>query len=104
MKDLLRTQLRLLTFRISREELLALDRRHLAFGLAVTWLVGMGRWWDDPNATPWQAAGLGSLAYVLVLAALLTAVMALLRPADWTFQRVSTFLSLTSAPALLYAI
>jgi hypothetical protein len=39
---LARTPPRPLSFRGSREELLALDRRHLILGLVCTWLVGMG--------------------------------------------------------------
>lgn len=38
-----RVALRVLCFEATREELLSLDRRHLALGLAATWLVGMGR-------------------------------------------------------------
>ena len=52
MAAVLKTALRFLTFRASRDELLAPDRRHLAFGLACTWVVGMGRYWDDPGAHP----------------------------------------------------
>jgi hypothetical protein len=63
----LRTALRLLCFRISREELLGLDRRHLTFGLVCTWLVGMGRYWDDPGARMVQHLGLGSVIYTGVL-------------------------------------
>ena len=67
MRDLLTTQLRVLTFRISREELLKLNRRHLAWGLAWTWIVGIGRWWDDPGARLLQHLGLGSVIYIFVL-------------------------------------
>jgi hypothetical protein len=56
---LLRTTFRILTFRASRQELEDLDRRHLCFGLARTWIVGIGRWWDDPGARLLQHLGLG---------------------------------------------
>jgi hypothetical protein len=99
-----RTVARLLTFRISREELLALDARHLKVGLVCTWLVGMGRYWDDPGASLLQHLGLGSVLYVLVLSAFLWGVMYLLGPEDWSFQRLLTFVALVSPPAALYAI
>ncbi len=41
------TMARLLTFRLTREEFLEFDHRHLVFGLCCTWVVGVGRWWDD---------------------------------------------------------
>ena len=50
----LRTMARVLFFRASREELLDLDRRHLALGLLATWLVGIGRYWDSPRARLYQ--------------------------------------------------
>jgi hypothetical protein len=98
------TAARLLTFRVTRDELLGLDRRHLAFGIAVTWLVGIGRTWDNPRATLMQHTGLGSVVYVFVLSALLWAVVAPLRPDAWTYRRLLTFVTLTAPPGLLYAI
>ena len=98
------TCVRLLTFRISREELLALDLRHLAFGFACTWVVGMGRWWDDPEAGVLQRLGVGSLSYVFVLAGIIWLVALPLRPLGWGYRRVLTFVCLTSPPAILYAV
>jgi hypothetical protein len=95
---------RLLTFRADRQELRELGRHHLAFGLFCTWLVGIGRWWDDPNATIFQQLGLGSVSYVFALALFLWLVVWPLRPESWSYSRVLTFVSLTSPPALLYAI
>jgi hypothetical protein len=95
---------RLLTFRITAVEFVALDRRHLIAGLLWTWVVGMGRWWDDPGARLLQRLGLGSVLYVCALSALLWIVVRPLQPRDWTFIRVLTFVSMTSPPALLYAI
>jgi hypothetical protein len=99
-----RTEARLLTFRASREELVGLGKSHLAFGLIATWIVGMGRWWDDPNAHLVQQLGIGSLVYVFVLAFLLWLLIKPLRPADWSYRGVLTFVALTSPPAILYAI
>lgn len=99
-----RTAVRLLSFRATRDEMLALDRGHLAFGLVCTWLVGMGRYWDNPRAKLLQHLGIGSVVYVFVLSALLWLVMWPLRPADWSYRRLLTFVCLTSPPAALYAL
>lgn len=40
----------------------------LAYGFIFTWLAGVGRYWDNPRAELWQIMGLGSIAYVFVLA------------------------------------
>ena len=77
---------------------------YLAWGLFVTWLAGIGRYWDHPNANWWQYAGLGSVAYVFVLSAFLWLIVAPLRPRNWSFIGVLIFVTLTSLPALLYAI
>ncbi|HTE19401.1 MAG TPA: hypothetical protein VK689_13585 [Armatimonadota bacterium] len=103
-KDVLRIAFRILTFRATREELQRLELRHLAFGLLCTWLVGIGRWWDDPGAHPLQHLGLGSLAYVFVLSGFLWLLLWPLRPQDWSYRRLLTYVSLTSPPAALYAL
>ncbi|MCC2668174.1 MAG: hypothetical protein K0Q72_645 [Armatimonadetes bacterium] len=95
---------RLLTFRASGTELENLGPRHLALGLFCTWIVGMGRWWDDPEAGMLQHLGGGSLIYVLLLAGVLWLVVLPLRPRKWSYRGVLTYVSLTAAPALLYAI
>jgi hypothetical protein len=99
-----RTTLRLLTFRSSREELLKVGWKHLAFGLLCTWLVGMGRYWDNPRVGLLQHAGIGSVLYVFVLSTLLWLIVLPLKPKDWSYFRVCTFVSLVSPPATLYAI
>lgn len=105
MSGILKSCFRLLTFRSREDELVDMcGGRYLAFGLFCTWLVGMGRWWDDPGAQWFQHLGLGSLAYVFVMASLLWVVMAPLRPRHWSWLRVLTFVTLTSPPAALYAI
>jgi len=100
----LRGALRLLSFRATRDELLLLDRRHLALGLVATWLVGMGRYWDSPRALLFQKAGLGSVVYVFTLATFLWLILWPLRPGSWSWTRLLTFVTLTSPPAALYAI
>ena len=98
------TALRVLFFCADRETLLKLDGRHTALGLIATWLVGMGRYWDDPGAHLLQHLGVGSVLYVFALTTLLWLVMWPLRPQDWSWHRLLTYVALTSPPAALYAI
>ncbi len=99
----LRTQWRFLTFGsspIAREDW----ANFLAFALGFTWLAGLGRYWDHQSAQWWQCAGLGSLAYVFVLSALLWLIGLPVRPRGWSYSGVLLFVCMTSPPALLYAI
>ncbi len=98
-----RTMLRVLTFRATRDELAALDWGHLRLGLLVTWLAGVGRYWDDPRAHVLQHTGLGSVIYVFVLSAFLWLLIMPLGPRNWSYRRLLTYVTLTAAPALLYA-
>jgi len=98
------TAVRILTFRATRNELVALDNRHLAFGLMCTWIVGIGRWWDDPDAHLLQHLGLGSVIYVFILAAFLWLLIRPLNPADFNYRPFLTYITLTAPPALLYAL
>jgi hypothetical protein len=102
--DVVRTTVRLIFFRVSRAELVDLGRRHLAFGLFCTWLVGMGRYWDNPRVGLIQHLGVGSIVYVFVLSLFLWMIILPLRPRHWSYFRVLTFISLVSPPAALYAI
>jgi hypothetical protein len=99
-----RKAFRLLTFRLSRDEIAGFDRSDLIFGLLCTWVVGMGRWWDDPGANVLQHLGLGSVIYIFVLAAILWFVVRPFGSSGWTYRNVLIFVSLTSPPAILYAI
>lgn len=98
------TTARLLTFRATRDELIHLNNRHLLFGLLCTWIVGVGRYWDNPRVGLLQHLGIGSVIYIFVLALLLWLIIWPLRPEGWNYLRVLTFISLVSPPALLYAI
>ena len=103
-EELFSFNLRLLCFRASRDDFESFDLRHLRFGLFCTWIVGMGRWWDDPGANILQHLGLGSLVYVFILSAIICLLVKPLKPHEWSYRHVLTFVSLTSLPALLYAI
>jgi hypothetical protein len=99
-----RDQLDFLALRPIKPDLKNDYARYLAWGLSATWLAGMGRYWDNPKAALWQKAGLGSLAYVFVMAALIWLIAAPLRPRGWSYRTVLLFVTLTSPPAILYAI
>lgn len=103
-KTILRDEWRFLTFRTVSAAVHTHWQAFLIFGLACTWLAGIGRYWDNPRAHLWQMLGLGSLAYVFTLAFLIWAMLAPLRPRNWSYRNVLLFLTLTSPPALLYAI
>lgn len=95
---------RVLTFRKPLGPIGTEWRLYLAVGFAITWLVGIGRYWDHPRALWFQYAGLGSVAYVVILATFLWLLVWPLRPPRWSFRQVLTFLVMCSPPALLYAI
>jgi hypothetical protein len=103
-RDVILTASRILTFRASRDELINLGWRHLAFGLGCAWIVGVGRYWDNPKVGLLQHLGVGSVIYVFVLALFLWLVVWPLRPLDWSYFRFCTFVALVSPPALIYAI
>lgn len=102
--QILSDQFRLLCFRSTSAGPAQYWRAYLAYGLVVTWLAGIGRYWDNPRASLFQHLGLGSVTYVLLLALLLWVLLIPLRPQRWSYRNVLVFLSLTSLPALLYAI
>ena len=104
MKQAIKDLFRLLSFRLGRDDFDRFGRSHLILGLLCTWVVGMGRWWDDPGANLLQHIGLGSLIYVFVLALVLCLVIAPLNPRELSYRHVLTFVALTSPPAILYAI
>jgi hypothetical protein len=95
---------RVLTFRTPSPAIGQHWQHYLAFGLFFTWLAGIGRYWDNPRADIWQSLGLGSIAYVFFLALILWLVLLPLRPKFWSYRNVLIFITLTSPPALLYAI
>ncbi len=103
-ETMLKTILQLLTFRISKIEIESFEKQHFMAGLIGTWIVGMGRYWDDPGAHLGQHLGLGSVVYIFVLALLIWLVILPFRVKGWNYFTVLTFISLTSFPAILYAI
>jgi len=98
------TIIRLLTFRLTREEMLQFNRKHFIAGLIGTWIVGMGRYWDDSGANLLQHLGLGSVIYIFVLAGFVWLILKPFQLDNWNYFTVLTFIGLTSFPAIFYAI
>lgn len=103
LKKVLSDELRLLTFRDFKLDH-SIFNAYLAFGIGFTWLCGIGRYWDNPRADLWQYLGLGSVAYIFVMALIMWLVILPLKPNNWRYKNVLLFVSLTSPPAILYAI
>lgn len=104
MLQIVKDTFRLLTFQLTREEFLNFDYRHLVFGLICTWIVGVGRYWDNSNAGFLQHLGVGSVVYIFAISIFLLLFIAPLKAKGWSYFRVLTFVSLVSPPAILYAI
>src|SRR5262245_17118298 len=101
---MLSTAFRILIFRATSDDFRNLNSRHLALGLLLTWLVGMGRWWEDPRAGLLRHLGFGSVIYAFMLALFLWLILWPLCPLQWSYVNVLTFVSLTAPPGILYAI
>ncbi len=84
--------------------MLQLNSRHFIAGLIGTWIVGMGRYWDDKGASLLQHLGLGSVIYIFVLAAFIWLILKPFLIDSWSYYIVVTFIGLTSFPAIFYAI
>ncbi|MFY9224475.1 MAG: hypothetical protein WAQ98_17510 [Blastocatellia bacterium] len=103
-KKIIKIDIKLLSLRLSEEEFTSFGKEHFVFGLMCTWFVGIGRYWDDPGAKLLQHLGVGSVVYIFVLASLFWLIILPFKPKVWKYWHVLTFISLTSPPALLYAI
>lgn len=101
---ILSDEFRLLTFRRPSSAMHTQWKAFLIFGLAFTWLAGIGRYWDNPKAHLWQTLGLGSVAYVFVLALIVWILLVPLKPKHWSYRNVLLFITLTAPPAVHYAI
>lgn len=102
--EVLRTAGRLLVFQPVAPDLRRIGPFYLVIGLLLAWLAGIGRDWNNPQASLLQHLGLGSVVYVVLLAFFLWALLQPLRPRNWTYVTVLVFVALTSPPAFLYAI
>ena len=84
--------------------MLQFNKTHFISGLIGTWVVGMGRYWDDSGASLLQHLGLGSVIYIFVLAAFIWLILKPFQVKNWDYFTVLTFIGLTSFPAIFYAI
>jgi len=99
-----KTVLKLLFFRLSRDEMLHFTWKHFLVGLIGTWVVGIGRYWDDSGASLLQHLGLGSVIYIFILSLFIWLILKPFFLDKWKYFTVLTFISLTSFPAIFYAI
>lgn len=104
LKQIVTDTYRILTFRQPSALISTEWSGYLVFGLICTWLAGVGRYWDSPRADLWQYLGLGSVGYVFILALIIWLLLIPLKPAHWSYKNVLIFITLTSPPAILYAI
>lgn len=95
---------RLLTFKLTRNEMLQFNNKHLLAGIIGSWIVGMGRYWDDTKASLLQHLGLGSVIYIFALAGFIWIILLPFKIEKWSYKTVLTFIALTSFPAIFYAI
>lgn len=98
------TIIRLLTFKLTRGEMLQFNKTHFIAGLIGTWIVGIGRYWDDNGASLLQHLGFGSVIYIFVLAGFIWLILKPFQVDNWNYFTVLTFIGLTSFPAIFYAI
>jgi len=87
-----------------REEMLQFNKTHFIAGFVATWIVGIGRYWDDSGASILQHLGLGSVIYIFVLAGFIWLIVKPFQVDNWNYFTVLTFIGLTSFPAIFYAI
>lgn len=104
LRETLVTELRFLAFQPIKPNFKDYGNYYLGLGLVTAWLAGIGRYWDNPRAELWQHLGLGSLAYVFILAFLLWLLIKPLKPENWNYKAVLIFVGMTSPPAIFYAI
>lgn len=104
LKTILADQIRLLTFRQTMVSIPTAWKAYLGYALAVTWVVGIGRYWDHPDPAPWQSSGLGSLVYLIVLSLYLWVVVAPIARRPLPPLLILIFVGMTAAPGILYAI
>jgi hypothetical protein len=95
---------KLLTFKLKRNEMLEFNNKHLLAGIIGTWIVGIGRYWDDSKASTLQHLGLGSVIYIFALAAFIWLIILPFKIEKWSYKTVLIFIALTSFPAVFYAI
>jgi hypothetical protein len=95
---------KILFFRFKKQDIQSFTSQHLIIGITGTWLAGIGRYWDHPDAGLLQYLGLGSVIYIFILSLIIYLITWPYQLMKWSYIKVLTFISLTSFPAILYAI
>jgi hypothetical protein len=103
-RPFLATALAALSFRASREELGSLDWRHLLLGLVLTWAMGAGRNWGNPDIAPILSLGFGWVLYLSGFAVPMWLILKPLAPPSLTLLNLLAFLALTMPLALVYVV
>ena len=99
-----KTITKLLTFKLTAKEMHNFNSSHLIVGVLGTWIVGIGRYWDDDKASILLHLGLSSVIYIFALALFIWLILLPFKLKNWTYFTVLTFIALTSFPAIFYAI
>jgi hypothetical protein len=85
---MLKTISRILSLQFSKEDIFKLNKSYLIVGLLSTWLVGMGRYWDNPRANIGQHLGVGSVVYIVVLSAFIWLILLPFKLKNWSYLRL----------------
>lgn len=93
---------KILLFKADEKDFQSLSIYTFLLGVLATWIVGVGRWWDNVDADPLKKTGIGSVAYIFVLSQAIWWVNVWFTE-NKNYFKVLTFVSLTSVPAILYA-
>lgn len=93
-----------LTFRATPEIYDRIGPEHAVLGFASTWMVGIARNWDFPDAPDLARLGLGSVAYIFILSFVLFAMAWPISYEKRNYWHVLTGVSMTAAPGLVYGI
>lgn len=95
---------RFLTFRGTPEMFDRIGIEHAILGFATTWIVGIARNWDYPDAPDFARMGLGSLAYILLLSLVIFLMAWPISYEKRNYWHVLTCVSMTAAPGLIYGV
>jgi len=104
LKQLLSETFRLLTFRNAKIDVSANPLLYAGWAILLAWIAGIGRYWDHPNPSLFEALGLRSVAYIFVLTTILFLIVWPLKRHRWDWLSVFVFVGLTSPLAWLYAV
>jgi hypothetical protein len=103
-KELCFYNLRLLTFRITREDFESFGNSHLFFGLFCNLILNICLWWNHPEAKLTQYLGINSVVHLLILSFIIWLAITPLKPHKWSYKHVLTFMFLTYLPTLFLHI